>query len=151
MRSKCRESESCYSSGCRSDLCKQAASVARRERRRLAREAVGELSGLDTDRTDRTPVVSVPVNNASTSVNADISVVTAVLEEVQVLDATARPGLVAAAIAMARILDNPKAISSQPPAAGQLINIINQLRKGAQGGRPKLASVRQMTTRSKLS
>ena len=63
---------------------------------------------------------------------------------VEALDTT-RPGLVAAALALAGVLDNPKAVSSQPPAAGQLVNILNQLRKSAAGGKPKLASVRQMS------
>ena len=141
MRSKCRESESCYNGGCRSEACRLAASVARRERRRLAREAVGESPGLDTD---RTRLVSMPMDNAPTSADAGSSVEAAVLAEVEALDST-RPALVAAAIAMARVLDNPKAVSSQPPAAGQLVSILNQLRKSAAGGKPKLASVRQMS------
>jgi hypothetical protein len=68
----------------------------------------------------------------------------AVRAEVQEFGSAVRPGLVAAAIAMARVLDNPKAVSSQPPAAGQLVNILNQLRKSAGGVKPKLAAVRQM-------
>jgi hypothetical protein len=59
MPSKCRESESCYNDGCRSEACRLAASEARRERRRSAREAVGELPGLDTDRTLPVPT---PIN-----------------------------------------------------------------------------------------
>jgi hypothetical protein len=69
--------------------------------------------------------VPTPIDNAPTSVNTDIRVV--------------------AAIALARILDNAKAISSQPPAAGQLIHIMNQLRKSAASAKPKLAAVREMT------
>jgi hypothetical protein len=89
---------------------KKAAADARRERRRLAREAVGELGPMDED---RTPLVSMPTNNPSTGVNADRSVVEAVGEELSTLDSP-RPGLVAVAIAMARILENPRAVSSQP-------------------------------------
>ena len=141
MHSKCRQSESSYNNGCRCEACRLAASVARRERRRLAREAVGESPGLDMD---RTRLVSLPINNAPTSVDAPRSVEAAVLAEVEALDST-RPALVAVAIAMARVMDNPKAVSSQPPAAGQLVAILNQLRKSAAGGKPKLASVRQMS------
>ena len=72
MPSKCRGTESCYNNGCRSEACRLAAAEGRRERRRLAREAVGELSGLDTD---RTRVVSVPINNPPISANVDRSVV----------------------------------------------------------------------------
>ena len=176
MRSKCRGNESCYNSGCRCEACRLAASVARRERRRLAREAVGVRNltpGSDSCRTrdgsasvDAERLVSMPTDNpnsfastefklstsdyaessgvASVEATPDSSVVAAVLAEVEALDST-RPALVAAAIAMARVLDNPKAVSSQPPAAGQLVSILNQLRKSAQGGKPKLASVRQMS------
>lgn len=52
----------------------------------------------------------------------------------------------AAALALAAVLDNPRATSSKPAAAGALVNIMNQLRKSAQGAKPKLAAVRQMTT-----
>lgn len=99
MRSKCRESESCYNSGCRSAPCRLAAAEGRRERRRLAREAVGEHPTVDTD---RTRLVSVPTDSSLTSVDADSSVESAVVAEVQALGSTVRPGLVAAAIAMAR-------------------------------------------------
>jgi hypothetical protein len=57
----------------------------------------------------------------------------------------ALPGLAAIAMALAVVLDNPRATSSKPPAAGPLVNILNQLRKSAQGAKPKLASVRRMT------
>lgn len=71
----------------------------------------------------------------------------AVREEIDGLGPCVRPGLAAAAMALARILDNPKAISSQPPAAAQLVHILERLRKSAAGSKPKLASVRQMTDR----
>jgi hypothetical protein len=56
-----------------------------------------------------------------------------------------RPGLVAAAVALAAVLDNPRATSSKPAAAGAQANILNQLRKTAGGSKAKLASVRSMT------
>jgi hypothetical protein len=73
--------------------------------------------------------------------------VAAVREEIEALGGVGRPGLAAAALALAAIFDNPKATSSQPPAAGALVNILNQLRKSAAGAKPKLAAVRQMTKR----
>lgn len=145
MRSKCRESEKCYNSGCRSEACRLAATEARRERRRLAREAVGELPGLDAG---RTRVVSMPINNALTSGTADVplgNVEAAVLTELQALDAGMRPGLAAACVAMARILDNPTAVSSQPPAAKVLTTLLEKLRASAPGRRGNLRMVREMT------
>jgi hypothetical protein len=69
-----------------------------------------------------------------------------VLAEIQALGSSARPGLVAAAVAMARILDNPKAVSSQPPAARVLTSLLDKLRSAsAQGPRGRLAVVRTMT------
>lgn len=146
MRSKCRESESSYNSGCRCEACRLAASVARRERRRLAREAVGESPTLDMD---RTRLVSIP--SGATNVAPDkpptsgLTVSEAVSLEISGLGDTTRPGLAAAALSLAALLDNPRATSSKPAAAGALTNILNQLRKSAAGGKPKLASVRQMS------
>jgi len=57
-----------------------------------------------------------------------------------------RPELVAVAVAMSRILDDPKAVSSKAPAAGRLIDAMERLRKGADGKRSKLSSVRSMTS-----
>lgn len=142
MASKCRGTESCYNDGCGSEQCRQAATDARRERRRRAREAVGELPGLDTD---RTRLVSVPTGNPSTSDYVNTSVVAAVRDEISDIDCHPRPGLAAAALSLAAVLDNPRATSSKPAAAGALVNILNQLRKSAAGARPKLAAVRQMT------
>lgn len=146
MSSKCRESESCYNGGCRRPECKKAATDARRERRRLAREAVGELPSLDTD---RTRLASVLTNNPSSSGDASTRVLRtvehAVSLEIEALGAHSRPGLVAVALALARVLDNPKAVSTMPAAAAKLVYILEVLRRGAVGGKPKLVAVRRMT------
>lgn len=142
MRSKCRESESCYNAGCRSDLCKQAATDARRERRQRKQESVGALTVLDTDRTN---VVSMPVNNASTSVDAEMSVVAGVLEEIGTLESP-RPDLVAIAIALAALMDNPKATSTKPAACGRLVQVLEKLHATASRRRTHLAVVRSMTS-----
>jgi hypothetical protein len=93
--------------------------------------------------------VSIPTDNPSTSGNADLApanVEAAVLGEVQALGSTVRPGLVAAAIAMARILDNPKAVSSQPPAARILTTLLEKLRSSsARAHHGRLAVVRTMS------
>ncbi|OBI90028.1 hypothetical protein A5661_03270 [Mycobacterium asiaticum] len=59
--------------------------------------------------------------------------------------AAQRPGLVAIALAMARIMDNPHAIPQQPAAAGRLIELLGKLSKG-QPLRGRLAAVQAMTT-----
>jgi hypothetical protein len=61
--------------------------------------------------------------------------------------AEARPGLSQAALAMARVLDNPKAVSSQPPAAKVLATLLDKLHSAsALGRRGGLARVRAMTS-----
>jgi hypothetical protein len=58
----------------------------------------------------------------------------------------ARPGLVAIALAMARILDNPKAVNQQPAAAKVLASLLDKLcQSAARGRRGHLALVRTMT------
>jgi len=58
----------------------------------------------------------------------------------------ARPGVAQAALALARILDNPNAVSSQPAAAKALAAPLDKLRSAsARGSRGCLAVVRTMT------
>jgi hypothetical protein len=60
--------------------------------------------------------------------------------------ATDRPGVAQIALALARILDNPKAVSSQPAAAKVLAGLLDKLRSAsAHGRRGGLALVREMT------
>ena len=93
--------------------------------------------------------MSVPTDDPSNTGNADnaANVESAVMAEINALDgSTVRPGLAAAAVAMARILDNPKAVSSQPPAARVLTSLLDKLRSAsAQGRRGRLSVVRTMT------
>lgn len=49
-------------------------------------------------------------------------------DEIGGLAADARPGLAQAALAMARILDNPKAVNQQPAAAKVLAALLDKLR-----------------------
>jgi hypothetical protein len=54
--------------------------------------------------------------------------------------------LAATALALARILDNPKAISTQPAAAAKLAALLEKLRSAsALSGRGKLAVIKSMT------
>ena len=57
-----------------------------------------------------------------------------------------RPGLAQTALALARLMDDPRAKNQQPAAATKLTDILDKLRKGADARKSKLAVVRQMTT-----
>jgi hypothetical protein len=76
------------------------------------------------------------------------SVELAVHKEVNDLPAQRRPGLVAIALAMARILDSSRVVSAQPAAAKVLVSVLDTLHKGsAQGHRGNLAVVKSMTSK----
>jgi hypothetical protein len=55
---------------------------------------------------------------------------------------------VAIALAMARILDNPRARSAQPAAAKVLVAVLDALHKGSTQRRCNLALVKSMTKNS---
>ncbi|MCV7208398.1 hypothetical protein H7J75_06980 [Mycolicibacterium canariasense] len=57
----------------------------------------------------------------------------------------ARPGEAEIAYALARLLDNPRAIGQHPQASARLSEMVDKLRKGADKKTGKLASVRRMT------
>ena len=69
----------------------------------------------------------------------------AVLGEISTLECF-RPGLVAVALAMAAVLDNPRATTSKPPAAGRLVQVLEKLRMSSPACGRHLAAVRAMTT-----
>jgi hypothetical protein len=57
-----------------------------------------------------------------------------------------RPGLAQAALAMARILDNPRAVNQQPAAAKVLRSFLDELRSAAaRRRRGSLAAVRSIS------
>jgi hypothetical protein len=59
--------------------------------------------------------------------------------------AVSRPSLAAIALAMARILDNPRAKSTQPPAAKVLAAVMDTLHESTPDPRGNLALVKSMT------
>jgi hypothetical protein len=61
------------------------------------------------------------------------------------LYAEVRKGAAQAALAMARILDNPLALAQQPAAAMRLTTILEELRRGSARRKGRLASVQAMT------
>ena len=93
-------------------------------------------------------VVSLPTVSSASSVAAGPGPVEAgVQAEIEGLQQTLdRPGVAQMALALARILDDPRAKSQQPAAAANLANLLDKLHKGADAKKSKLAAVRSMTS-----
>lgn len=140
-----------YNSGCGCDLCKLANKEYRKALRQRHREAAGLFGG--------TPVAGalrLLQGEALTSANAPVTqpcpvanmVELAVAEEIGALGDHNRPALEAMALALARVLDNPRATSTQPAAAAKLADILGKLHAASvRGRRGSLAVVRTMTER----
>jgi hypothetical protein len=126
-----------YNDGCRCDDCKAAEASYRASYRQ--RKANGDPIGPKgsvvqmSQATALDPVGPGPVEEAVRLEIADLT------------QAQARPGLAQTALALARIMDNPKATNQQPAAASKLTEILDKLHKGADARKSRLASVRQMT------
>lgn len=129
-----------YKAGCRCDQCKQAESAYKRDLRRRHREAVGEVV------TGAAPSLSLVTGSGAEFLTSENTVTAAVSLEISGIGAHLRPGLAAAAIALARVLDNPKAVSTQPAAAAKLSDLLKQFRKNSSGRQSKLAAVRSLTS-----
>jgi hypothetical protein len=113
-----------YSQGCRCSDCTEA----------------HRLRAIDY-RTRKEESESLPAQTAPGQVETAIAV-----EIAGLASAEARPGLVAIAAAMARLLDDPRAKTPKPAAAKTLVAVLETLHKGsAQGRRGSLALVRTMT------
>jgi hypothetical protein len=126
--------------GCRRDECGYAQRLYQRRYREL------KANGLTRP---LSPVVVAELPQAEAGPVPDETpgpVESAVEDEIGGLAGQARPGLAQAALAMARVLDSPKAVSSQPAAAKVLAALLDKLRSAsAPGRRGGLARVRTMT------
>jgi hypothetical protein len=136
-----------YNAGCRCDVCKKATSEYHRARRRRLAEATGDPSvpvgaGLRVINGAAEP----PATSADTDPDGRPSVVLGVSEAIESMAGHRRPDLAAAALALASVLDNPKAISTWPAAAAKMSDLMEQLRRSGDGKRSKLASIRSMTS-----
>jgi hypothetical protein len=136
-----------YNAGCRCDVCKKATSEYHRARRRRLAESVGDPqppagTGL---RVIKGAADAVATSN-DTEFEDRPSVVSAVSEAIESMAGHKRPDLAAAALALAAILDNPKAVSTQPAAAAKMSDLMDQIRKSGDQKKSKLASVRSMTS-----
>lgn len=116
-----------YTQGCRCDDCKNANTLYLR--RRKERQLTGEVTQSESP-ADASPG---PVESGVTA-------------EIDGLAAQARPGLAAAALCLARLMDNPRAVGQQPAAAKVLAAMLENLRTAsARGRRGGLSVVRTMT------
>jgi len=110
-----------YNEGCRCGDCTEANRVyfrRRREAKLLAPAAIDSLTAAGASQ----PSEPGPVE-------------TAVEAEIERL-AQDRTGLAQVALVMARVLDNPRALSGQPAAAKVLASLLDQLRSSSAHGRP---------------
>ncbi len=124
-----------YARGCRCGVCKAAERDYQRNRYRRERGLpVGPPDPPKLNAVESRPISSL-----------DGSVVVAVRDELGAAPAAGeRPGLAAAALALAAILDDPQHVPTQPAAARQLAAILGTLSKPTQR-RGKLAVVKSMT------
>jgi hypothetical protein len=130
-----------YLTGCRCDRCRYAQRLY--QRRYRERKANGET------RPHSASVVVTQLPPAELQAADPGPVESAVQQEINGLAAQTRPGLVAIALAMSRILDSSRATSAQPTAAKVLVSVLDTLHKGsAHGRRGNLAAVKSMTTSS---
>ena len=131
-----------YADGCRCAVCKAAQAQYMREWK--ARKAGADIEAPRMGRPPKGSSAAVTV--AADSVSSGGAVEAAVQAELAGLTSAAtRLGAAEAAVAMARILDNPLALAQQPAAAARLTAILDDLRKGSARRRGRLASVQAMT------
>jgi hypothetical protein len=122
-----------YVEGCRCEDCREAHRVSAREYRERRANGLSRPTSV---------VVVPPVVESDGPGPVEVGV----QEEISGSAAEARPGLAQAALAMARILDNPKAVNQQTAAAKVLASLLDKLHSAsARGRRGKLAVVKSMT------
>jgi hypothetical protein len=118
-----------YGEGCRCDDCRAAQRLY--QRRYRERRALRDVTPISPD--EVATELPGPVESA-------------VKDEIGGLTAEARPGLAQAALCMARLLDNPKAVNQQPAAAKVLTSLLDKLHSAsARGRRGNLSLVKSMT------
>lgn len=152
---------STYVRGCRCELCKQANTEygqSLKDRRRTGGKIQPPLAKLETPlpiTDDRViNLASVTQIRAGDPASGEAypdepgEVEMAVAKEIKSLSAAPKhPGLVQSALAMAKILDNPGAITTHPSAHRQLTVSLDKLWNVSVGRQGKLADVAAMTRR----
>lgn len=136
-----------YNDGCRCADCKQAASDYEKARRQAINNRKHAPASVTTLTTARSASPSSQAGDPAAITAGRVE--SGVMAEIGELStAASRQGLVEIAIALARVLDSPLAIAQHPSAAHRLSETLDKIRKGADARKSKLASVRQMTSRS---
>jgi hypothetical protein len=118
--------------GCRCAVCKEANRLYMRELRARKR-------GLTPVPADVTPTVAEAAGRVVAAVEADLAALG---------DLTRYRALAAAAVAMGRILDDPRQVTTQPSAAKQLTSLLEVLRREAPPRPGRLRAVQAMTDRA---
>lgn len=127
---------SCYSRGCRQPECV----AAQREYNANLRKR------KSNNETTRAPVRALPTPTPPQQPSTGATVEEAVRAEIDGLStASSRPGLVAVALAHARVLDDPVAISQHASNGHRLAEALEKLRKGSESQVGRLAAVRQIS------
>lgn len=133
-----------YRVGCRCDPCRRAENDYRKGLRQ--RNAGARLQAVPQSVPVMPLASSEPPVASEAQVGAVESVSAAVQREIALLAGAAeKPGMVATALAMAKILDSPVAVAQHPAAAARLVELMAILGKGGRRKRGKLAAVREMT------
>jgi hypothetical protein len=123
-----------YVEGCRCEDCTEANRIYKREYRQ--RRIGGELT-----RPAAVVTLSQPEPDTPGPVESGVQA------EISGLAAEARPGLAQAALAVARVLDNPRAVNQHAAAAKVLSALLDKLHAAsAHGRRERLAMVRAMAS-----
>lgn len=129
-----------FNAGCKCDACKQANRAYFKARRRK-QEPAERKPAAPRNVTEFKPRIpnDPPVEREPGVTEA------AVMAEIAGLStAEQRPGLVAVALAHARVLDDPLAISQHASNGHRLAEALDKLRKGADARTGRLASVRSI-------
>lgn len=125
----------CYNDGCRCDKCKIAEANYQKKRRHGTDDAtVVSLPGAASDVVDNPepkPIGPCEAQAIATLANTPATV--------------KRPDLFQAALAMARIMDNPVTVAQHVQAAARYTDISALLMKGADDRKSRLAAVREMS------
>lgn len=144
-----------YIGGCRCVECKSANSTYVRELK--ARKAGADVEAPRRGRPPKFSVVSDFPQDRVSAPASDLSAhgdttesggpaTQAVLAELESLtSAGTRLGAAQAALAMARLLDNPGALAQHKGAADSLVRILDDLRQGSARRKGRLASVQAMS------
>ncbi len=132
---------SMYVGGCRCPECRLAESNFQKGRRRRGIKPGMPLASAPHPEiavAARAPVAPIPAGpgRVEAAVDAEIAMLST---------ASKRPGLVAGALAMARILDNPLATPQHAPAMRRMQDALAELRIGADVHRGWLGDVRELS------